>query len=269
MVGDRHPTVALLTDFGTDDHFVGMMKAVVANICPEARIIDVSHAVQPQNIAHGAFLLRISSEYFPRGTVFVCVVDPGVGTDRRAVALHADARWYVGPDNGILYPTWASRSPTAADAVLSLENPRYWLDEVSNTFHGRDIFAPVAAHLASGADPSDMGRPIQDLTRLELSQPETLDDGSLKLSVMHIDRFGNLLTNLPVSHPGLDARKVKFSIGDTVVAGLKTNFQSSDGLIAVAGSSGYVEFAAPGGSAADLVGADIGATAIMRSGARS
>ena len=242
------------------------MKGVIAGICPRAQIIDVSHEVEPQNVAHGAFLLSVSRRYFPDETVFVCVVDPGVGTERRPVALRAGGSWLVGPDNGILYPEWEGRTPRADDAIIELDNPDFWLDDVSGTFHGRDIFAPVAAHLASGAAASDVGVPAGDLVQLSIARPEPLNDRTTRLEVLHVDRFGNLLTNMRSDELPDQAGRVTFSISGVEAAGVQTSFSSDEKLIAVAGSSGYIELAAPGGSAAEALDAGLGATVIMSLG---
>ena len=263
---DSRPVIALLTDFGTRDHFVGVMKGVIAGICAHARILDVSHDVEPQNVAHGAFLLHVSRRYFPDETIFVCVVDPGVGTERRPVAVRASGSWFVGPDNGILYPEWESRTRRADDAIIELDNPDFWLDDVSGTFHGRDIFAPVAAHLASGAAASGMGARIADMVSLSIARPEPLDDRTTRLAVVHVDRFGNLVTNMRSDELPDQPGSVTFSIGRAETAGVQTNFSSNEKLIAIAGSSGYVELAAPGGSAAEALDVELGATVIMSLG---
>ncbi len=266
---DSPPLIALLTDFGTRDHFVGVVKGVIAGISPRARIVDVSHDVEPQNVSHGAFLLHVSRRYFPDETIFLCVVDPGVGTERRPVAVRASGSWFVGPDNGILYPEWEGRTPRADDAIIELDNPDFWLDDVSGTFHGRDIFAPVAAHLSSGAAASDMGVWIADLVRLSIARPEPLDNRTTRLQILHVDGFGNLITNMRSDELPDHAGRVTFSIGGVEAAGVQSNFSSDQKLIAVAGSSGYVELAAPSGSAAETLAAGLGATVIMRCGAGS
>ena len=258
------PVIALLTDFGTRDHFAGVMKGVIAGICPRARIIDISHDVEPQNVAHGAFLLHVSRRYFPNETIFVCVVDPGVGTERRPVAVRAGGSWFVGPDNGLLYPEWESRTPRTDDAIVELDNPDFWLDEVSGTFHGRDIFAPVAAHLALGVAATKLGVIIANLVELSIAKPKPLDDGTTELEVVHVDRFGNLVTNMRSDALPDGKDSVAFSIGRVEAVGVQANFASSEELIAVAGSSGYIELAAPGGSVAEALDAGLGATVIMR-----
>ena len=260
------PIIALLTDFGTRDHFVGVMKGVIAGICPRARIIDLSHDIEPQNVAQGAFVLHASRRYFPDGTVFVCVVDPGVGTERRPVAVRAGGSWFVGPDNGFLYPEWENRKPRADDAIVELNNPDFWLEEVSGTFHGRDIFAPVAAHLALGVAATEIGVYVTDLVGLSIAKPKPLDDRSTQLEVLHVDRFGNLVTNMRSDALPVQKDSVVFSIGGVEAAGVHTNFASTKKLIAIAGSSGYIELAVPGGSAAEDLDSGLGATVIMRLG---
>ena len=258
------PIIALLTDFGTQDHFVGVMKGVIAGICPYATVIDLSHAVDPQNVVHGAFLLQISRQYFPDETIFLGVVDPGVGTQRRPVAMRANGSWFVGPDNGIFSTEWESRTPASDDAIIELNDPAFWLDGRSDTFDGRDIFAPVAAHLAAGVAALDMGAATGHLVGLSMPRPEPLDDGSTRLQVLHIDRFGNVVTNIRTEDLRDAAAQATFSIGGATAIGVRTNFVSKADLIAVAGSSGYVELAAPGGSAANNLNVELGATVILR-----
>lgn len=264
-MSDRpRPVIALLTDFGLQDHFVGVMKGVIARICPAAHVIDITHAIEPQSVAHGAFVLEISRGYFPPETVFVGVVDPGVGTNRRPLAARMHGSWFVGPDNGLFSWIWEGRGSAHGDRIIVLENQRYWLAEVSSTFHGRDVFAPVAAHLAAGIDPADLGPEVSELVRLERSRPQALPDGSTCLHVLHVDRFGNLITDLRTSDLPNEPELVTFSVGDFVARGVRRDYATADELVAVAGSAGYVELAAPGGSAAQITGAGVGATVVVR-----
>jgi S-adenosylmethionine hydrolase len=188
-----------------------------------------------------------------------------VGTERRPVAVRANRSWFVGPDNGIFYPEWESRIPAPDDAIIDLDDPGFWLDDVSDTFHGRDIFAPVAAHMAAGVAVQDMGTATRHLVQLSIPRPEPLDDGTTRLQVLHVDHFGNLVTNMRFEELSHREALVTFSIGDATAIGVRTNFTPNEDLIAVAGSSGYVELAAPGGSAADNLAVELGATVIMRS----
>lgn len=184
--------IALLSDFGHTDPFVGILKGVILSIHPEARIVDLCHGVAPQDIGHGAHLLDISLEYFPKGTIFCTVVDPGVGTTRRAVLVETKDYFLLGPDNGVLWPA-ASRNTICR--VIQLTRSRYFLSKVSATFHGRDIFAPVAAHLSTGIDPGAFGPQITHLTPFDFAAPEPFK-GGLILTVRHIDTFGNICLNL-------------------------------------------------------------------------
>lgn len=187
--------IALLTDFGTDDIFVGVMKGVIASIAPEAVVVDLTHSISPQDVAGGSFALLAAYRYFPAGTIFVAVVDPGVGTERRPVAVKAGSHMFVCPDNGLLTGVLADNG---AEQAVSLDNPAYHLPlRVGATFHGRDIFSPVAAHLARGIALHDIGSPIDpaSLVRLEASEP--LVSGEMIVAhVQHTDRFGNMITDL-------------------------------------------------------------------------
>lgn len=185
------PVVSLTTDFGQSP-FVGLMKAVILGICPEARFVDLSHAVPAQDVLGGALVLEQAIGYFPPNAVHMAVVDPGVGTDRRALAVAAMGQLWVGPDNGLFTPVL--RADPAARAY-ALAEPRYFLEKVSATFHGRDVFAPVAAHLAAGLDPAQLGPAVDDPVRLEWPQPQK-EGAALVGQVLAADRFGNLLTNL-------------------------------------------------------------------------
>lgn len=182
--------ITLTTDFGTRDGFVGIMKGVILSIAPEVRIVDIGHWVKPQDVLEGQFLLIRAVTYFPKGTIHVAVIDPDVGTARRPIAVERDEMILVGPDNGLFTP-WLDGA-----AVYHLTNSRYFLDKPSATFHGRDIFAPVAAHLAGGVPPAEMGERIDDPVRLEIPKPK-IKKGTIRGEVIHIDYFGNLITNIP------------------------------------------------------------------------
>lgn len=186
------PIITLSTDFGTRDGFVGIMKGVILSIAPGSRIVDVGHWVKPQDVFEGQFLLQRSAPYFPRGTIHVAVIDPDVGTSRRSIIVETDIAMFVGPDNGLFTP-WLKGAK-----VYHLTEKKYFLDNPSATFHGRDVFAPVAAHLANGAPPSDMGPEISDPVRLEINKPK-IKAGNIRGEIIHIDYFGNLITNIPAS----------------------------------------------------------------------
>jgi S-adenosylmethionine hydrolase len=256
------PPIALLSDFGTRDHYVGVMKGVIANLAPAAPVIDLTHGVPPQNVAAGALALRESWRFFPRRTIFLAVVDPGVGTARRAVAIEttAGAR-LVGPDNGLL---WLAAEQAKVKRVVELTAPRYRLTPVSDTFHGRDVFAPAAAHLWRGVALSALGPTVTDLMRLDLGTVQQRKD-RLCGAVVYVDHFGNLISNITreqfeefvARFPG---HKVSIKIGARARVGLaRTYGQSAAGAgLALFGSFELLEIAVRDGSAAHRFRAGIG-----------
>ncbi len=262
MTDPTRPVIALLTDFGLSDPYVGMMKAAILKIAPVATIIDISHDIRPQALRQGAFLLAASLPYLPEPSVTVAVVDPGVGTDRRPLALRIGRRWLVGPDNGLFYRVWNS-APSGSRRAYLLDRPEYWQPIVSDTFHGRDIFAPVAAHLAAGADIVQIGSPVLQIEPMPSTGPEQAADGSWRLTIEHIDHFGNLITNLPVADLPGPSGSLIFTIAGESATGVGSNYDSPDRLIALVGSLDYLEIAAPSGSAARITGASIGDFIIM------
>lgn len=183
----------MMTDFGLADGFVGTMKGVIYTINPDAVIIDISHEIGSQDVSEAALLLEASYRYFPRGTVHVVVVDPGVGSQRRAIAVEAEEYYFVAPDNGVLTRALAREKVMKS---VELTNPAYFLDEVSDTFHGRDIFAPVAAHISLGTEIEALGVEVDDLIKTPPSEPEVSQSG-IRGHVIHIDKFGNLITDIP------------------------------------------------------------------------
>lgn len=259
------PVVAFMTDFGTGDGDVGVMKGVIAGITPKAHIIDITHDIAPQRIASGAWVLAAAYRYFPAGTVFVCVVDPGVGSSRGAIALHAGEWFFVGPDNG-LFSYILAEQPAHAAALLS--NPAYHLKHVSSTFHGRDIFSPVGAHLAreGAALMRDLGASIDPTTLIRLESTQPVWRGSnIEAHIIHIDNFGNLITSVPLTMlPDLfDLRQVQANLSQRgrVVEERRRFFADGpeDGRPFIYGdSSGYVAIAVRNGNAAQTLGAAYG-----------
>lgn len=203
--------ITLLTDFGTEDTYAGVMKGVIASLCPGATVIDLTHEVPPQDIATGAFLLDVSVDYFPEGTIHVAVVDPGVGTARKPVALRTPKAFFVGPDNGIF--TLVLQRQKLLQAVCP-DNPRYHLPHPSATFHGRDIFAPVAAHIARGVALAELGTPLTHLQRLPLPRIR-VDWQGIRATVVHIDRFGNAITNL--TRVDYEAWRIRWDVKEPAV----------------------------------------------------
>jgi S-adenosylmethionine hydrolase len=251
---------ALLTDFGTEDVYVGVMKAVLIGICPSARVVDLTHAIPPQDVRLGALALADAAPYLPAGAVALAVVDPGVGSARAALAARAGGRLFVGPDNGLL--SWC----LDADAeVVRIEEPRYRLPRVSDTFHGRDVFAPAAAHLLNGVPLAALGPPAESWLCLERPAPTRRPDGTLEAHVIAVDRFGNLILDLRPDE--LPARPA-FELAGQRVVGLARSYAEADGeLAALVGSFGRVELARPNGSAAGALGVGRGATVLVRDAA--
>jgi S-adenosylmethionine hydrolase len=235
--------IALLTDFGLQDHYVGVMKAVIAGIAPDAALIDLSHAVPPQSILAGQRLLEASAPYLPEGTIVLAVVDPGVGGSRRPMALRSGRLTFVGPDNGLFTP-WLP-----GDAAVELAAPEYRLPRVSSTFHGRDVFAPAAAHLAAGVLLERLGPPLGNPVRLEPPRARTFQDGTIEGEVVYVDHFGNLITNIAgVSGGSAQVRGRDLPLRATYGA------VAAGELLSLLGSDGWLEVAVRDGSAALALG---------------
>jgi len=248
--------ITLLTDFGLRDAYVGVMKGVIAGIAPNVRIIDLTHGIPPQDIRAAGFCLLTAYPFFPQETIHVAVVDPGVGTERRAVAIALAEAVLVGPDNGIF--TGLLQQQVVKSAV-ALDRSEFWLSvRPEFTFHGRDIFAPAAAHLASGAALSRLGTPIDPDTLVRLELPAWAEtEGGFSGNIQYADAFGNLVTNIPGS---LVAGKMwKIKTADLEIPGKKTYEDVPSGaLLALAGSHGFLEIAANSGNARVLLSMNVG-----------
>lgn len=252
------PVISILTDFGTKDGFVGTMKGVIWQICPTAQIADISHEISPQNVREGAIALWRAAPYFPQGTVHIAVVDPGVGTARRGLAAKLGTQYVVGPDNGLFTPMIEdARSAGLETRFVALENERYWLQNVSHTFHGRDIFAPVGAHLANGVALEELGGLFSDPVLLPLSKPVRTPLGYLA-HISVVDNFGNLTTDLPAAM--IAGRSVKIVIKGHMIEGLSTSYghRQAGELVALVDSENYLEVAVVNGSGASRLGAGVG-----------
>ena len=241
--------VTLLTDFGARDTYVGQVKGAILSVAPGVALVDLTHAVPPQDVRAGAFLLATAVQAFPVGSVHLAVVDPGVGSTRRAVAVESErGDRLVGPDNGLLWPAIVRLG--GLTRAVELRERGFWRsDHPSVTFHGRDIFGPVAGHLARGLDLSALGPPLADLTRLELPRAtDTRGEG------LFVDTYGNLITNFPASDAAdLD---VRLRVGDHTARRAAHYAAADEGaLIVVAGSAGWLEISVRNGSAASLTGA--------------
>jgi S-adenosylmethionine hydrolase len=249
--------ITLTTDFGLNDHFVGTVKGVILNIFPEVEIVDICHSVQAFDVLDGALTIAQSYSYFPSGTVHMVVVDPGVGTARRPLLVTGDKHHFVAPDNGVLSMVYGREERLHIRHVTA---EHYSLQPVSNTFHARDIFAPVAAWLAKGVDPEKFGEEITDFVRFNSPKPKSVDGGSLRGVVLKVDRFGNLVTNItPQDAPmlfGVDPVPFKISVGKHEITEIHPNYsEGSPGeVFAILGSMGYLEIASGRGSAAKIIG---------------
>ncbi|MSQ06144.1 MAG: hypothetical protein EXR54_04830 [Dehalococcoidia bacterium] len=272
--GQLSPLIVLTTDFGMAEPWVGVMKGVIHVINPEAVVFDLTHQIPPQDLRRAAFVLATSYTYFPRGAIHVAVVDPGVGTQRRAVLVVTPEARFLAPDNGILsqvlercgWPPPTATGPSPAPpgcAAYHLNKPDHWLSPVSNTFHGRDIFAPVAAHLSRGVSPQYLGTPVAGL--VWLPGLRALREGNtVRGEVLHADHFGNLITSISAQD------LANMTVGQVQIKGrsiprLSRTYHDGDALpgalvalVALIGSHGYLEIALPNGNAAALLGAEAG-----------
>lgn len=249
--------ITLTTDFGYTDPFVGIMKGVISGINPAASIVDLSHGIAPQDIMAAALILRHSSQYFPRRTIHVAVVDPGVGSARRPLLLEFEGNYFIGPDNGVLSLVTEGRRPTR---IVYLSNPSYQLEPTSPTFHGRDIFAPAAAYLSRGIAPEAFGETIEDF--VELTWPSVLKtETSIRGEIVYIDRFGNLFTNIRSADlRELLENQLRIMIHDFLIPGLSTNYAAVEQgtYVALINSWGLLEIAIYKGNAQEHSGAVIG-----------
>lgn len=250
--------ITITTDFGLQDHYVSAMKAVILGIKPDARLVDVSHEIPPQDVMAGAWVVRNSSMLFPPGTVHLVVVDPGVGTDRRPVALRIKDQFFVGPDNGIFS---LIGEDFEYEAVV-LENKTYWREDTSTTFHGRDIFAPVAAHISKGTDLARLGSKLDEVVTYRWAIPISDKDG-IQGWIVHIDRFGNLISNIPAEliKETIGDSGFRIYVGNTILNSIATTFGSvHDGEpVAYIGSSGKLEIAINKGNAKEMLSVEKGA----------
>ncbi len=260
------PPIVLLTDFGYRDSYVGVMKGVIRKICRDADLIDLSHNVVPQDVAEAAFVLAASYRYFPEEAIFTCVVDPGVGTDRSVLYMRANNQVFLAPDNGLL-SVIADECSRQDLRHVSAED--YFLGDGSTTFHGRDIFAPVAAHLANGLEPEKLGPVAQQIRRLRLPNPVRTADGSLRGEIIYIDQFGNLITNIRKTTVrrsfNVPPERLEVRVKRRRMVGLARAYadRPQGELLALIGSSGYLEVAVNQGSAARLLGCEKGDSATL------
>lgn len=259
--------ITLTTDFGLDDAYVAAMKGVILDINPGATIVDISHSIEPQNIRQGAFVFSTAYTHFPQDTIHLVVVDPGVGGPRRAIIVETANAIFVAPDNGVLsYVFQAATRKRISRATLmklppelqafEITNPKYWHHPVSSTFHGRDIFAPVAAHISLGKPLNELGQAVSSVNVFPLPRPQPDASGNLIGHVLHIDHFGNLITD--VTSQDLLSSEFWIEVAGRKIGSLSQSYEPAQELLALIGSSGRLEIAQKGGSAARLLGSKLG-----------
>jgi S-adenosylmethionine hydrolase len=266
--------ITLTTDFGYDDAYVAAVKGAILSTNPEANIIDISHSIEPQNILQAAFILSVAYRYFPKQTIHMAIVDPGVGSERRGIILKTPSAIFVAPDNGVLsyiiddlFPV-ESRLLTEHTNDLkeivfktgleaaAITDPRFWRHPVSPTFHGRDIFAPVAAGLSLGISLYEFGEKISSLHVLSIPKPSLDPEGNLVGLVLHVDRFGTLITNIKSND--LPAKDVMIEVAGHCIQGISDYYAQNKGVMAILGSSGYLEISLRDGNACDFLGMVVG-----------
>ena len=267
--------ITLTTDFGLQDAYVASMKGVILGINPDAKLVDICHTIKPQNIAEAAFILSTVYQCFTKKTIHLVVVDPEVGTERRAIILKTPRGLFVAPDNGVLsyiIQESLARPVTEGGAVsireglkpgadieaVHINKPEFWRSPVSPTFHGRDVFAPVAALLSLGFPPIQFGEPVSSVEMLPQPRPVTRPDGSLLGHILHTDSFGNLTTNIRSEDITQREQSVAVEIGQRLISGLCRTYAEGSGLVALIGSSGYLEVSLKGGNASSLLDAKVG-----------
>jgi S-adenosylmethionine hydrolase len=270
--------ITMTTDFGLTDGYVAAMEGVILSINPEANLVDICHNIRPQNISQVAFVLSTAYPFFPKKTIHLVVVDPGVGTERRAIILRTPSADFIAPDNGALtYVIQQFSSQSLTDDItvrqvelepqmeaVTLTESRFWRTPVSPTFHGRDIFAPVAAFLSLGFPPINFGEATTSVAILPLPQPYQTLDGSLIGHVLHTDSFGNLITNIKGDDLPQTKELINVEIGRHAISGLSRTYAEGKGLLALIGSSGYLEVSLKGGSAQAFLDAEVGSEIRVR-----
>jgi S-adenosylmethionine hydrolase len=255
----RRPVITLLTDFGGAEPYAAAMKGVIVSIQPEALVVDITHEVPPHDVPAAAFILHGCYRQFPRGTIHVAVVDPGVGGSRLPILLSTADYHFVGPDNGIFSYILAGEEMRGCHAITA---SHYMLSPVSSTFHGRDVFAPVAAYLARGVSPDSFGEPFDRPARFEIPRPQVLSAGRIRAAVLHVDRFGNVVLGLTAAEldqaapPGGAGPRLRMAGGSVESSGLRETYEGApEGKpFFLFGSTGYLEISANRASAAAMTG---------------
>lgn len=264
---DRRPIITLLTDYGTRDSYVAAIKGVISSVNPNADIIDITHDIKSQDIIEAAFIISCTYKYFPVRTIHVVIVDPTVGSNRRILLVVTDEYYFIAPDNGVLSLIYDTGT---VSTVYEVNAEHYYLSEINPTFHGRDIMAPVAGWLSKGIESDKFGEPITDYLKLTFPKPRLISPKSLKGTVFHVDRFGNIISNIMVgdinkAQAEYKSENFKIVIGKFEINSLKRTYcEGNKGeLIALIGSSGYLEIASYQNDAAYITGACRGTEIIL------
>ncbi|MEA3253644.1 MAG: SAM-dependent chlorinase/fluorinase [Chloroflexota bacterium] len=267
------PIITLTTDFGSDDAYVAIVKGVILSTNPKVTIVDITHAIEPQNTIQAAFILNFAYHYFPKNSIHLAIIDPGVGGERQGIILKTPSALLVAPDNGILSYVISELSLNEGASghyfqgleaiklkkgleAVAITDPRFWRQPVSPTFHGRDIFAPVAAGLSLGISPYEFGEKINTIHVLSIPKPFLDSEDNLVGHILYIDHFGNLVTDIRSS--SLPGRDSIIEVAGRRIPGISSYYEQGEGLMAIAGSSGYLEISLRDGSASDYLGIPAG-----------
>jgi S-adenosylmethionine hydrolase len=266
MMSSMSPLITLTTDFGTGSPYVAQMKGVILSRFREVNLIDITHAISPPNVREGMVVLADVTPRFPARTIHIAVVDPGVGTARRLIYAEIGAQRYLAPDNGLLSLLASSNPP---QRVIALENPQFWLPQPSRTFHGRDILAPIAAQLAGGLDPANLGPSVEQIELLDCPRPR-VSRNEISGEVLYVDSFGNLITNIGQAEVAAlgEPSRLAIECRGRQIAGIVPTYAAAltGELLALYDSQGRLEIAVTGGSAAQRLGSQAGERVIVRSG---
>ncbi len=264
----RKTIITLTTDFGQKDHFVSVMKGVILSINPEADIVDISHEIPPHDILQAAFTLKQVSSYFPTGTIHIVVVDPGVGTNRRALVASSEKGFFLAPDNGALSFLYADK---VINDVRDITADHYWLKPRTGTFDGRDIFAPVAAWMSKGVNISSLGETITDYIAIDVPQPTLVQPDVWKCRILSVDRFGNLISNMTQEQfaallAAAEQKRFAFRVGEQTISKISKAYAEGqpNEALAVFGSSGLIEFCVNQGNAAAVTSLQAGKDVLLK-----
>jgi len=253
------PLITLITDFGIEDTYAGVLKGVILSISPGCRIVDITHHIPPQDVRAACFALSTAYAYFPKGTIHLVIVDPGVGGKRRPLLIETEDYFFIGPDNGVFT---AILVKLGLKSVIEITNREYFLEEVSSTFHGRDIFAPVAAHCANGCPSSRFGPPVSDYVLLDWPQPSVVKPGEAQGTILHIDRFGNLVTSFSRDYikQMTGNRTFRIECAGRIITQMVPSYSCAQPgeLCGVFDSSNYLEISVTNGSARDILNVQCG-----------